>query len=153
MKRTLTCLAAVAVLAAGTAAVAAPVAPGGQWVIQSTPNRAVPSNQLLGISCTSGTACTAVGSSGGVTASFAPAVQKITTLAERWDGTHWRIEPTPNPASASFSVLNGVTCSSRRACTAVGSAVERKVMGAHIACRAAGAYDLPCAVKTLVERY
>jgi hypothetical protein len=135
----LTCLAAVAVAAAGSAAAsAATVATGSHWVIQSTPNRAVPDNQFQGISCTSGRACTAVGSSGPLAVwlgyspgrPFAPMAQrsgakatKTTTLAERWDGAHWRIEPTPNPAGSANSSLNGVACSSLRACTAVGSAV------------------------------
>ena len=142
MKRMLTCLAAVAVVAAGSAAAsaasAAPVAAGPHWVIQSTPNVAVPDNQLQGVSCTSGTACTAVGSSGplevwlgdGPSRPFAPMAQRyvakaVTTrpLAERWNGAHWRIEPTPNPAGSASTSLNGVACSSRRACTAVGGAV------------------------------
>lgn len=144
MKRRLTCLAAVAVVAAGSAAAsAAPAATGPQWVIQSTPNRAVPDNQLQGVSCTSGTACTAVGSSGpllvwlgsgGTGRPFAAKAQRFaatapntTTLAERWDGAHWRIERTPNPTGSSNSSLNGVACSSRRACTAVGSALAGKV--------------------------
>jgi hypothetical protein len=137
MKRMLTCLAAVAVAAAGsTAASADPVATGPRWVIQSTPDRAVPDNQLEGVSCTSGRACTAVGSSGPLVVwlgystgrQLAPmalrsaaAATKTTTLAERWDGARWRIEPTPNPAGSANSALNGVACSSVRACTAVGS--------------------------------
>lgn len=143
MKRRLTYLLAVAVVAAGPAAAsAAPAATGPQWIVQSTPNRAVPENQLQSVSCTSGTACTAVGGSGplvvrlgsGTGRPFAAKAQgvaakalKMTTLAERWDGAHWRIEPTPNPAGSPNSSLNGVTCSSRRACTAVGSAVAGKV--------------------------
>jgi len=143
MKRMLTCLAAVAVAVAGSAAaLAAPVATGPHWVIQSSPNRAVPDNQFLGMSCTSSTACTAVGSSGplevwlgyGSGRPFAPMAQrsaakatKTTTLAERWDGAHWRIERTPNPAGSANSSLNAVACSSRHACTAVGSAVAGAV--------------------------
>ncbi len=141
MKRTLTYLAAVAVVASGSAvASAAPVVTVPQWVIQSTPNRAVPGNQLLGVSCTSGTNCTAVGSSGPVVVSlaggtgrpFGAKAQRLaanalttTTLAERWDGTRWRIQPTPNLAGSPNSSLSAVTCSSRRACTAVGSAEAR----------------------------
>ena len=68
MKRWLTCLIGLVVVAAGSAAAsavsAAPAATGPQWVIQSTPNRAVPENQLQSVSCTSGTACMAVGSAG-----------------------------------------------------------------------------------------
>jgi hypothetical protein len=119
MKRMLTCVAAVTIAAGGSAAASAastvPVATRPHWVIQSTPNRAVPDNQLQGMSCTSGNACTAVGSSGplevwlgsGLRRPFAPVAQRsatkaatIRTLAERWDGAHWRIEPTPNPAGS-----------------------------------------------------
>ena len=143
MKRRLVCLAAVAVVAAGSAAAsAAPITTGPHWVVQPTPNRAVPSNMLAGVSCTSGTFCMTVGTSGpmevllarefrrafAVTARrFAAKPLPIRTLAERWDGAHWRIVPTPNPAGSTDTFLNGVTCSSRRACTAVGSAIAGKI--------------------------
>lgn len=137
MKRRLTCLAAVAVVAAGSAAasaaLAAPVAAGPHWIVQPTPNRAVPSNMLEGISCTSGTFCMAVGVSGPIEALAVKAQRlvakpaSVRVLAERWNGTHWRIEPTPSLAGSPTDFLNGVTCTSRRACTAVGSAVAGKI--------------------------
>jgi hypothetical protein len=40
-------------------------------------------------------------------------------LAERWNGTKWSIEQTPDPAGSS-SYLTGVSCVSASACTAVG---------------------------------
>jgi len=40
------------------------------------------------------------------------------TLAERWNGTAWTLQSTPNPSGASY--LNGVSCTSASACTAVG---------------------------------
>jgi len=43
------------------------------------------------------------------------------TLAERWNGRTWRIVPTFKPTGLG-SFLNGVACTSRAACTAVGSA-------------------------------
>lgn len=196
MKRRLTFLAAVAVVAAGSAAAsAASVAAGSHWIVQSTPNRAVPNNMLDGVSCTSGAFCMAVGLSGqlivagvrsrpfvAMAGRFPATGPTIRTLAERWNGTQWRIEPTPNPAGSSTTMLNGITCSSRRACTAVGSAVAGKVAvplvgarwtleptpaltgtlvhqfrgvwcGAHIACRAAGSVEMPTFhVQTLGER-
>ena len=130
MRRTFTCLAAVAMVAAGSAAAfATPLTAGPQWVIQPTPNRAVQNNDLEGVSCTSGAACTAVGLSGvpilspvrGTSRPLAAKAPSIATLAERWDGTHWRIEATPNPVRSSFNTLNAVACTSRRACIAVGS--------------------------------
>lgn len=140
MKRRLTCLAVVAVVAAGsTAAWAAQIATGPHWIVQPTPNRAVPNNTLEGISCSSGSACIAVGVSGplilasvtsrpfaAIAERDAAAGHNLKTLAERWDGTHWRIVPTPNPAGSTFTTLLGVTCTSRRACIAVGSAVAGK---------------------------
>ena len=65
------------------------------------------------MSCASASACIAVGSySNGTTG---------VTLAERWNGTTWSIEHTPNPTGASGSGLSGVSCASASACTAVGS--------------------------------
>lgn len=145
MKRRLTGLAAVlAVVAAGSAAAsAAPIATGPHWIVQSTPNRPVPNNMFAGVSCTSGTFCMAVGISGprilaspasGTSRPFAvnghrlaASALSITPLAERWDGTRWRIQPTPNPAGSGDTFLFGVACSSRRACVAVGSAAIGKV--------------------------
>src|SRR5205807_988086 len=68
---------------------------------------------LSGVACASTSACTAVGdytNSSGV----------IVTLAERWNGSSWAIQSTPNPSGAQASVLSGVACASTTACTAVG---------------------------------
>jgi hypothetical protein len=43
-----------------------------------------------------------------------------TTLAERWNGTGWTIQPTPNPVAGSQIALDSVACPARRFCTAVG---------------------------------
>jgi hypothetical protein len=87
---------------------------GKKWVIQSSPNPTGASRSILyGVSCSSGTACTAAGyyqnSSGA----------KV-TLAERWNGKRWAIQSTPNPSGAENTVLNAVACSSGTACTAAG---------------------------------
>jgi hypothetical protein len=88
---------------------------GTTWMIQSLPG--VPGwtqSYLVGVSCVSATRCTAVG--GGV-----DAAGKELTLAERWSGAHWTIQPTPNPSPAvPTHHLNGVACSSADACVAVG---------------------------------
>ncbi len=58
---------------------------------------------LRGVSCTSSTACIAVGgyvNSGGT----------LVALAEVWEGTKWAIETLPIPTGAKASVLNGVSC-------------------------------------------
>jgi hypothetical protein len=86
---------------------------GTKWSIQTTPNpKGALDSELRGVSCTASSSCTATGDyyngSAGV------------TLAQRWNGTKWSIEPTPNPAGASSSELDGLSCVSARACTAVG---------------------------------
>ena len=42
------------------------------------------------------------------------------TLAEKWNGTAWTVQKTPNPVGAYYSTLSGVACTSTSACTAVG---------------------------------
>ena len=67
------------------------------------------------VSCVSGRWCAAVGtrSSG---------FQRTAALAEVWDGAHWSVVPAASVVSARFgSELNGVSCTSRRWCIAVGS--------------------------------
>ena len=93
---------------------------GAGWTIQRTRNplSGASSSVLNGVSCTSATACTAVGS-------YTNSAGAAVALAERWDGTSWTIQQTPNPGSASSSALNGVSCASRAACTTVGSYTNR----------------------------
>jgi hypothetical protein len=73
-------------------------------------------NDLLGVSCTAATACTAVGSYHDLGGMNFP-------LAERWNGTSWALQSPQFPVSASGTVLNGVSCASATACMAVGDAV------------------------------
>lgn len=83
---------------------------GTNWTIQSTPNALGGTNLLVGVSCTSGRACTAVGWTD-VNSDFAP-------LVARWDGARWSLERTPNAHGAS---LQAVSCTSSVICTAIGS--------------------------------
>ena len=97
---------------AATEASAAVAAAAG-WSIQATPNPVGGSNSILnGGSCTSASACTAVGDYNSGTTGV--------TLAERWNGSTWSIQTTPNPTGAPVSLLNGVSCASATACTAAG---------------------------------
>jgi len=73
------------------------------------------SSSLSGVSCPSGTACTAVGGY------YDAARLHQLSLAERWNGVRWSIQRTPTPAGATGSVLSGVSCSRVSLCTAVGS--------------------------------
>jgi hypothetical protein len=83
------------------------------WAIQPLRGPALPSSVLIAVSCTSATACTAVGSG------------NTRVLVERWNGETWSVQPTPKPAGSSDSVLMGVSCTSATACTAVGFLVSR----------------------------
>jgi hypothetical protein len=86
---------------------------GTRWSIERIPHPVGTDDGALdAVSCPSTTACTAVGISG----RFAGGV----TLAERWNGTNWTIQPTPTPAGATDSYLFGVSCASKTACAAVG---------------------------------
>jgi len=90
---------------------------GTEWEIQSTPNlEGAKESRLTSVSCsTAASFCTAVGyykNSSGI----------IVTLAERWNGTEWTIQSTPNPEGATESALEGVSCSGPgEHCTATGS--------------------------------
>jgi hypothetical protein len=86
---------------------------GRKWTFQPTPSLpGTTSGTFSGVSCTSPTACTAVGNTGGRFTAVAP-------LAERWNGRKWSIQPTPRTTSG---ILSGVSCTSPTACTAVGTA-------------------------------
>jgi len=89
---------------------------GSKWAFQSTPTPPQTNNtNLNSVSCVSKNACTAVGY-----AANSDGVGTI-SLAERWNGVKWVIQPTPNPpGEGDETTLNGVSCSSRTACTAVG---------------------------------
>jgi hypothetical protein len=87
---------------------------GTSWAIQATPSPAGATYTFLrSVSCTSVSACTAAGDKGASTASNL-------TLAERWNGTSWTIQTTPNPSVHNASQLFGVSCSTAVACTATG---------------------------------
>lgn len=62
---------------------------GATWAIKSTPNHSVGSdNERADVSCSSPSACTAVGQ-----ANF----NGVSTLIERWNGTKWVMQASPSP--------------------------------------------------------
>ncbi len=74
-----------------------------------------PSATLQSVSCTAADACFAVGSRNVSVAAGNHG------LVERWNGTSWSSVPSPEPSEARLgSELYGVSCSSSRACMAVG---------------------------------
>ena len=60
--------------------------------VHPQPARRARGKPPAGVSCTSATACTAVG--------YDASVGTTVTLAERWNGTSWKIQSTPNPTGA-----------------------------------------------------
>jgi hypothetical protein len=84
---------------------------GSTWGIQPIPG--LPSSAALtGISCTSGTSCTAVG--------YYNNAGPAGTLAAHWNGSAWSTQATPNPSGGYDYSLAGVSCASATNCTAVG---------------------------------
>jgi len=91
---------------------AGPAADG--WSVVPTPNPSrLRNGTLTAGSCSARRACTAVGS-------FVDRAGVTLPLAQRWNGTAWLPQPLPSPAGAVYTVLNGVSCPSATACTAVG---------------------------------
>jgi hypothetical protein len=86
---------------------------GTSWELQSLPSPPdAVGISLSGVSCATPDACTAVGTFNTPT--------EVRMLALRWNGSNWQIQPMPNPAGATVSVLSGVSCPTKRSCTAVG---------------------------------
>src|SRR5207245_811742 len=77
---------------------------GRRWAIQTTPNPSsnrAPNGTLAAISCTASHACMAV--------DWYAQGPKSRTLAERWDGASWRIQPTVDRPTT-LSALSDVSC-------------------------------------------
>jgi hypothetical protein len=114
-RRRMLSITAVAVLAgAMVAGAAVPASAATTWVLQSTPNPASGTlNMLTGVSCPSAANCVAVGSqqtSAGVS----------TALAEHWNGSAWSLQTAVNPSGDTAVSINDVSCPSATYCIAVG---------------------------------
>jgi hypothetical protein len=88
---------------------------GHLWTLRQFP---VPASSfgagLTGVSCTSSLFCEAVGSY------LDNSTGSTVTLAATWNGTSWSLQPTPNPAGASFTQFAAVSCTSPTFCEAWG---------------------------------
>jgi DNA-binding beta-propeller fold protein YncE len=102
---------------------------GGKWVEQSVPRPEISGgyfSSLEGVSCSSPTACMAVG--------VGEEFQGHQSFSERWNGEKWELVSTPMPADAAksnetsaYSVkLHGVSCPSSSLCIAVGDYASNK---------------------------
>jgi hypothetical protein len=97
---------------------------GVSWSIEPTPHPRPlvgpeGDNELASVSCTSRDACTAVGDST-AGSGFNSA---RSTLAERWNGSRWAVQATPDPIR--LDALNSVSCSTGSSCVAVGEYSDR----------------------------
>jgi hypothetical protein len=100
-------------------------APGG-WSVAPSPNPQVPTGQLFWVSCPAANSCMAVGT-------YTMTSGVSVNLAERWNGSTWRIVPTPNPRGIAFSGLLAIACTSPSACTAVGGSTSMTGQSAALA--------------------
>jgi hypothetical protein len=73
---------------------------------------------FYGVSCVSATACTAVGDK-----EINAGTHQHQTMAQRWNGTSWSLQTTPNPEGTNLEFSN-VSCTSSVFCTGTGHAVS-----------------------------
>jgi subtilisin family serine protease len=89
---------------------------GTEWTVQAAPKpEGKPFNRLMGVSCSSASQCTAVGSMA------AEPFTVGTLMAARWDGSKWTSQAVPTPAGAKEARLMDVSCPSVSTCMAVGN--------------------------------
>jgi|SRR5579872_285220 len=90
-----------------------PPPPAQRWSTMTTTNPSTDNDSLFGVSCISASFCVAVGNGSliGVGGSFG-------TVAEQWNGSTWSTMNTTDPGPGAG--LTGVSCTSPRACVAVG---------------------------------
>ena len=87
---------------------------GSKWSLQTVPSPAgATGSYFAAVSCSSSSACTAVGS-------YTTSTGATAMLAERWTGTSWTISTTAAPGGATASELNGISCRASTPCQAVG---------------------------------
>jgi hypothetical protein len=89
---------------------------GKEWALQSVPNPAEAKKSTLeSVSCTSSTVCTAVGFY------YDKYYSEAKPLAERWNGSEWKVQAVPSPNGEKASHFTGVSCTSSTDCIAVGT--------------------------------
>ena len=87
---------------------------GITWSTASSLSPGSTYNALQSVSCTSATDCTAVG---GYRSGDSLPDQ---TLVESWNGSTWKVVPSPNPLPSGGGEFTGVSCTSSTNCVAVG---------------------------------
>ncbi len=88
---------------------------GTRWSVVRSPNVSTsPSDQLVGVTCTSRLDCWAVGNALGYSSPPLPA------LTEHWDGSKWSIVPSEQVSPKDSYELSSVTCIHTKDCWSVG---------------------------------
>jgi hypothetical protein len=98
---------------------------GRRWKTLSPPNPRPSSadgggNFLSDVSCTSRTACTAIGSAEFLIAESENTASDDHPFAERWNGKTWSIANLPVLGNTQGTSLAGISCTAARVCTAAG---------------------------------
>jgi hypothetical protein len=92
---------------------------GTSWSITPSPTTPTTSSvNMTGVSCTSPSSCTAVGT-------LDEYSQYATPLIEQWDGNAWSIAPGATIPALAGGALHGITCTTEIGCTVVGAAFGR----------------------------
>jgi subtilisin family serine protease len=88
---------------------------GSTWTLRTVPTSGTPYSAQLGdVACTSSSHCFATGD---YRATISSATQP---LLEYWNGSTWALKTPPLPSGTAEAALDGVSCTSSSACTAVG---------------------------------
>lgn len=86
---------------------------GSEWKSQTPAKPAgATGTELYGVACTSSSSCVAVGA-------YVNSGTRL-SLVEAWNGTEWKVQTSPNPASSTRTELRSVSCTASTECTAVG---------------------------------
>jgi hypothetical protein len=101
---------------------------GKAWSIVASPTpKGSSASELRGVSCTSPSACVAVGDQSlKIRPPGSYAIGSV-TLTERWDGKTWTVVPSPSPEIGAGAELASVSCTSKTNCLAAGSYAEGDV--------------------------
>jgi hypothetical protein len=98
---------------------------GTSWKLEPMPRPRHPAQSitLAAVSCAGPSFCLAVGDYSYGVGAMPSSTSRDKTLAERWNGSSWRVIGSVNVAS--WNQLSAVSCTSPRACTAAGSASQQ----------------------------
>jgi hypothetical protein len=99
---------------------------GKAWTLRPVPNPVQPSDSYLnGVSCSASGACTGAGYY------YESLGAENVALAERWDGTPWKLQAPADPTSD--TILAGMSCIRADRCVAVGQYYNSSQVGLTLA--------------------